>query len=438
MPIEQQDTIVALSSAAGPAGRAVVRLSGPETVAVLRSVLPPDFELPARGRFRDVGLLLPELASPLPATVYYWREPSSFTGQDVAELHTLGSPPLLDLLMARLLEAGARAALPGEFTQRAFLAGKLDLPKAEAVLGVIEAADHRQLKHALAQLAGGLTHPLQGLREDLLNLLADIEAALDFAEEDVQFVSQMELLTRITKGLALVTLAQKQLDQRHVGSRPFRVALSGRPNAGKSSLFNALLGKRQALVSDEPGTTRDYLIGQIEIEGLPVELVDTAGRRPEANGIELQAQELGREAARGADLVLWCVEPGQPLEAPDLDGPVEVLVVATKTDRQPSTHRPATSAATGAGIAELRQLLAEYGRRRHEPALAPSWSRCRHHLQTCLEHLRRAHAVALEEDPPEILALEIRSALEQLGELVGAVYTDDLLDRIFSRFCIGK
>src|SRR5205823_8090 len=185
------------------------------------------------------SLRLPGIASPLPADLYLWPAPRTYTGQELVELHTLGAPPLVELLIGELLRAGARAAQPGEFTLRAFLAGKLDLPRAEAVLGVIEAGNRSELKQALTQLAGGVTRPLEGLREDLLNLLADVEAGLDFTEEDIRFVDQTEMLGRLTKGLAQVVLVRKQLDQRSVGAGVFRVVLAGRPNAGKSSLFNA-------------------------------------------------------------------------------------------------------------------------------------------------------------------------------------------------------
>src|SRR5205085_7488372 len=217
----------------------------------------------------------------------------------------LSCPPLVDVLIAELLRAGARAAHPGEFTLRGFLAGKLDLTRAEAVLGVVEAGSRAELKQALAQLAGGVTRPLHELRDDLLNLLADVEAGLDFSDEDLQFVDQRDLLRRLAKGLALVTLIGKQVDQRALSERPFRVVLAGRPNVGKSSLFNALGGTAGALVSPEEGTTRDYLVQQLEIDGVMVELVDTAGWRSVNGAIEEQAQDMGRDQMEQADLFLF-------------------------------------------------------------------------------------------------------------------------------------
>jgi tRNA modification GTPase len=443
MRADPQDTIVALSSAPGPGARAVVRLSGGAALAVARTLFHTAAPLEPGRRLLAVGeARLPDLHAPLPADLYSFPGPRSYTGQDVVELHTLSSPPLVDRLIAECLNAGARAALPGEFTMRAFLAGKLDLTRAEAVLAVIEAGSRDELKQALAHLAGGVARPLQELREDLLNLLADVEAALDFADEDLQFVAQTELLHRLAKGLALVTLLRRQLDQRSAGSRAYRVVLAGRPNAGKSSLFNALAGAAAALVSPQPGTTRDYLVRNLDLGGVRVEVIDTAGVRPGANGVEGQAQRLGREQAEQADLVLLCVAGGRATDA-ERHGLTQreppVLAVATKADLAAAPDGwLATSAVSGAGLAALRERLAEHARRHHRPALAPSLSRCRHHVDACLDHLRRAHAIALHEDPPELLALELRGALDELGAMVGAVYSDDLLDRIFSRFCIGK
>jgi tRNA modification GTPase len=438
-----EDTIVALATSPGAGARAVVRLSGPQALAIALSRFDPVPALPAGRRgWTQGGVRLAGTAAPLPAELYFWPGPATYTGQDLVELHTLSCPPLLDLLVPQLLQAGARGAQPGEFTMRAFLAGKLDLTQAEAVQAVITARDEGDLRQALTQLAGGVAAPLQQLREDLLDLLADVEAGLDFADEDIGFVSMEETLTRLAAGMARLTLLQRQLQQRATSGRPFRVVLAGQPNVGKSSLFNALAGA-SALVSPVPGTTRDYLSAVVVADGVPVELIDTPGFQEDADLLQIQAQALGRRQLATADLVLWCIDANaapEPASWPEqVATEPSVLAVATKSDL---AHAPcgllATSARTGAGLDELQALLAQQARRQQTPPLVSSLSRCRHHVDSCLEHLRRAHGIVLFEDPAELLALELREGLDQLGQLVGAVYTDDLLDRIFSRFCIGK
>ncbi len=440
MSLNIQDTIVALASAPGAGLRAIIRLTGPKSIALATAAFSPPLT-PSHGL--TVGQLrLDGFASPLPVTLYLWPNPSSYTGQEMAEIHTLSSPPLIEALIAQLLRAGARAARPGEFTLRAFLNGKLDLTRAEAVHAVIEAGDRDELKRALTQLAGGMAQPLSALRDDLLNLLADVEAGLDFSDEDLDFVEQKEMLLRLGNALAQVTLLRRQLDSRAQSKHPFRVVLAGRPNAGKSSLFNALTGSR-ALVSPQPGTTRDYLVAQIHLGGVAIELIDTAGFQRGADDVEVQAQDFARDQTAQADLLVLCLPADAAItdeETALLNRPSPpVLPIATRADLMP-TEAPylATSAVNGTGLDKLRALLAERAAFLREPALAPSLSRCRHHVETCLANLRRAHTIVLESDPPELLALELRLALEQLGEMVGAVYTEDLLDRIFSRFCIGK
>jgi tRNA modification GTPase len=435
---DPQETIVALSSAAGGASRSIVRLSGPSALHLATALFTPHPPRRTRGCYPG-NLDLPDYA-PLPARLYLWPAPNSYTGQEVVEIHTLGSPGLVEILLSRLLDGGARQAQPGEFTLRAFLAGKLDLTRAEAVLGVIESENRDDLKRALAQLAGGVTRPLEQLRADLLDLLADVEAGLDFGDEDIAFVDRTSLLHRLGKGLALVTLLGKQLEERGVVGPAFRAVLVGRPNVGKSSLFNALAGAT-ALVSPEPGTTRDYLLKRLDLEGIPVELVDTAGLRKPVDWLESKSQELGQGETERAELTLLCVEAGQHLtpHEEELARHPQVLGVATKCDLgEPAPEFLATSAVNGDGLNRLRAALAERARACPSSPLAPSLSRCRHHVQECLSRLRRAHEYAREEDPPELLALELRGALEAVGELAGSVYTDDLLDRIFSRFCIGK
>lgn len=443
-----QDTIVALSTAPGPGARAIVRLTGPNAVPIAIQVIGTETTVQRAERRRYEGQAkLPGLAAPLKAALFVCPGPRTYTGQDLVEAHTISCPPLVELLVAEFLTAGARAAQAGDFTLRAFLAGKLDLPKAEAVLGVIDAGNRDELRHALAQLAGGASGPLTELRSDLLNLLADVEAGLDFAEEDIQFTDRRTLLGRLAEGMARVTIVQKQLDRRSLAERPFRVVLTGRPNVGKSSLFNALTGNATALVSPRPGTTRDYLVARVEWHRVALELVDTAGLCEAEDKIEGRAQTLGKTQAEQADLVLICAEAGAAVGDVHLAGDASSRVfVTTKTDlfedrafsEEARGSVLLTSATTGAGLDELRFFLAERARARRVSPLAPSLSRCRHHIQACLDHLRQAHSITLYEEPPELLALELRGALNQLGEMVGAVYTDDLLDRIFSRFCIGK
>jgi len=435
-----EDTIVALSSAAGPGVRGIVRMSGPNTRKVVESLIVPPIHTLRPRHWQPVELSLGGFASPLPAEYYLFPGPHSYTGQDLAELHTVSSPPILERLIADLMTAGARAAQPGEFTLRAFLAGKKNLPKAEAVLSVIEAGSDSDLRKALDQLAGGVTEPLAAMRDDLLNLLADVEAGLDFTEEDIEFVTRPDILLRLTAAIAQVTNVLRQLESRAVSGRPVRVALVGDPNAGKSSLFNALLGRDSAIVSDMPGTTRDFLMHRQMLDGIELDLIDTAGWQPAETTIEEQAQRLGHHQTERADIVLWCVPADAMLERdrkPGIPG-AEVLLVRTKADLAGVPEGIPVSVRSPEGLAHLRNELVATAAALVRPSLAPSQSRCRHHLESALENLRIAHRHATFNDPPELLALALRTSLDAIGEMTGAIYTNDLLDRIFSRFCIGK
>ena len=442
-PLHPDDTIAALSSAPGPGLRAILRVTGPAARTIVSQHFHPssDRSLDRRGRF--VGeLRIPGVHSPLPVVVYVWVAPRSYTGQDLVEIHTLSSPPLLERILAELMSAGARPAQPGEFTLRAFLAGKKDLTQAEAVHAVIEASTVDDLQQALGQLAGGIALPLHKLRDDLLNLLADIEAGLDFVDEDIQFVQQDEVLVRVGGGMAHLTNLRRQLESRGVSGPAVRVVLAGAPNAGKSSLFNALAGSSAALVSPEAGTTRDYLVHRLTLGGLDVDLIDTAGRQSAQDSIETQAQHQANEQTRMADLVLWCVPSDEPVT---IAAQARTLLIRTKADL-PDPPETASgwsteiraSVVTPTGLEELRTALTEHVRDLRTSALAPSLSRCRHHLEEAIAGLKRAHEHALYDDPPELLALALREVLTHVGTMAGTVYTNDLLDRIFSRFCIGK
>jgi tRNA modification GTPase len=441
-----EDTIVAVSSASGSAARAIVRISGPNTHPVVSGLFETTEglslkNLPA-GRVVKGSCRLTGIHSLLPAWLYLFRGPRSYTGQDLAEIHTIGSPPLVERLITDILACGARAAQPGEFTLRAFLAGKMDLPQAEAVHAVIEAGTDAELQTALDQLAGGVSQPLATLRDDLLNLLADMEAALDFADEDIQFVGRSETLDRLDAAIQQLRTLLQQLDNRALSTATIRVALVGLPNAGKSSLFNTIAGG-DALVSPIAGTTRDYLTKRVDLNGVHVELCDTAGFQDATDSIQEQAQILGRNATSRADVILWCNEHGRFDEVVGIEpaaSGAEVIRVRTKADLVGDGRQAIGDVCCSLpnGLAPLLTLLTQKVQSLSRPATMPSLSRCRHHVAECVENLAAAREHVATEEPPELAASALRAALDQLGEVTGAVYTNDLLDRIFSRFCIGK
>ena len=357
--------------------------------------------------------------------------------------------------------AGARLAEPGEFTLRAFLAGRIDLVQAEAVLGVIDAADRRQLDVALAQLAGGVSQALNSLRDQLLDLLADLEAGLDFAEEDIRFVAGDELDRRLTTAADTVARLVDQMRGREQTDAAPRVVLVGEPNAGKSSLFNALVGRLGALVSPAPGTTRDYLCARLDFDGVAIQLIDTAGLDGEvaADAVSNAAQRATREQTEQADLRLLCIDAARwhdvrkdrmssaAADYSPTPAAKAQLVVITKCDLTAiHTHAGAgvaTSAVTGAGVDELKAAIREQlvsARSDASPAavVASTAGRCRESLRLASDSLARALELATARGGEELIAIELRAALVELGKTVGAIYTDDLLDRIFSRFCIGK
>jgi len=429
------DLIAALSTCPGSGSRAVVRLSGPGAWGACRGVVPElPTARPAQSIYSTRDLRLTGVHASLPARLYFALGPRTATGQDVAEFHLISSPPLVDRLLADLIAAGARQALPGEFTLRAFLAGKKDLTQAEAVLAVIHAGSEKDLKQALQQLAGNVAEPLHAVRDDLLNLLADVEAGLDFVEEDISFVDAEQLLTRLAAAMAQLVNVQRKLDARSRHERPIRVVLSGPPNVGKSSLFNALLGCDAAIVSAVAGTTRDYLKGAFTLDGVAVELIDTAGDEFGRDDIETEAQRLRAEQLHDADLVLDCRPAGTPHGRHDRG-----LQVSTMADLQAAASGTIpTSTLQPNGLDALRISLTEAVAALARPPLAAGHARCRGHLDAALIALRRAHEHVREDDPQELLALALRESLQQLGELTGTIHTNDLLDRIFSRFCIGK
>lgn len=449
------DTIVAVASAPGGAFRGIVRISGPQTVACLKRLFQSgtaiDLEQVRQPQVLPGHLFVSDEIGPLPCDLCLWPSQRSYTRQPSAEVHTIGSPPLLDAAVQTLCGAGARLAQPGEFTLRAFLAGRLDLTQAEAVLGVIDAQSQRELDAALSQLAGGLAKPLQTLRDRLLDLLAHLEAGLDFVEDDIEFISTAELTGQLDEAITQVQTLAEQMRQRQSQTANHRVALVGWPNVGKSSLLNALSGEDTAIVSEVAGTTRDYLTKRATIGGLDCLLIDTAGfEAARSEHLTVAAQAMTDTQAGQAHLCLFCIDASRPLNDWETAriGQIqsaEHLFVLTKVDAPRQTNFAGqavpTSSLTGTGIDELRAAIAARLTARssgESGTVAGTAVRCYASLCLAEEGLQRARRAAAESWGEEIVAAEIRVALDELGTVVGAVYTDDVLDRIFSRFCIGK
>lgn len=458
-----EDTIAAVVTPLGPGGLGVVRVSGPRALsvaaAVFRASSPLD-QVPTHtlhhGTLLHDGLPLDD------AVASVFRGPRSYTGEDVVEISCHGNADLMRQALAACLSAGARTAGPGEFTKRAFLNGKMDLAQAEAVALMVSARSAAARRWALDQLQGRLSAKLDAFRKDILSLLAHLEASLDFAEEEVPDLSREELLRRAD---ALAETLSRLLATAPRG-RAFRdgvrAVLTGRPNVGKSSLFNALLGHDRAIVTDAAGTTRDTLEEVFDAQGVPVVLTDTAGLREGRDAAESEGVARARRSLENADVALWTLDAADPFRPEDLEirralpAAAKVVVVLNKADRVPDPRdrmllleragAPAVcvSAATGEGLPDLRSLLARTAVPAADASLEAEDGITL--LNDRHEALARAAAEALQGaaravragDPVECAAPELRRALDALNHVAGKGVSDEVLDEVFSRFCIGK
>ncbi|MEO2046789.1 MAG: GTPase [Pirellulales bacterium] len=472
---QTDDTIAAIGTALGGATRGMVRLSGPQMVQCLAHCFqsePPDRVTTAVRPQVISGKLVvdcPWRESPLaiPCDLFLWPSSRSYTRQPTAELHLPGSAPLLEMVLDELCAHGARVAEPGEFTLRAFLAGRIDLTRAEAVLGVIDAGSSQQFDVALDQMAGGLSRPLLMLREKLLQLLAQIEAGLDFVEEDIEFITCDQILSQLSSAQDIVGAVQEKMVSRGDQTGLPRVVLQGKANAGKSSLFNALLRHNrsvhgiqpQSLVSERSGTTRDYVTARLQRANFSCELIDTAGDMSQTtqSAVAFAAQAIAQEQQRRADVLLFCIAAPWVMQDPSVWETVEYdtfdLILITHCDlvgesfsrKHLSDCIPAgallCSGLTEEGLPAVFDAIEDLvlGTVDSGPqAVATTAIRCASSLRTTEQSLGHAHHLAFENGGMELISTELRIALDALGEVVGAVYTDDILDRVFSQFCIGK
>ena len=454
------DTIVAAATPPGRGGVGIVRISGPISAAIAREllgVLPePRYATHAAfaaadGEAIDRGLAL------------YFPAPHSYTGEDILELHGHGGPVLVETLIARAEQLGARRALPGEFTQRAYLNDKMDLAQAEAVADLIDASSVAASRAALRSLQGEFSARVQALDEALAQLRAHVEATIDFPSDEIDFLADHALAERLAAVRLQCATLQDTARQGRVLTEGVTVVIAGAPNAGKSTLLNRLAGHEAAIVTDIPGTTRDVLRERIQIEGVPLWLLDTAGLRDSRDAIESEGMRRARAAMTQADHILFvidaAVDPNAsafaaerdrwPANVPvtllfnkiDLpgvkaDAPGAVRAAASLANEPP---RLAISAQSGAGLDALRRhLLEAAGYNRHESGTLSARRRHVDALGTTARHLAAADEQCHHAGAGELVAEELRSAQRALGEITGTGTPDELLSRIFSTFCIGK
>ena len=457
----QQDTIAAVSTPQGRGGIAVVRLSGADGLRIVSSCFQGRVDLSEASTHTAHHGWIVEDGEPVDEVVVtLFRAPASFTGEDVVEISCHGGIFVSRRLLDLMIDRGARPARPGEFSMRAFLNGKMDLSQAEAVADLIEAKTEAARRVAVNALKGRLSERCREIREGLIRICAALEVELDFAEEDAGEMSRDEIRTIIESTRTAIRALLETYERGKVCREGVRLVIVGRPNVGKSSILNALVEKERAIVTEVPGTTRDTVDEPLDIEGLLFHVTDTAGLRESGDPLEREGVRRTEHALAGADLILLVFDGSEPFKPEDRDivrrlegSSRNIIVVINKTDLKgrldrttiatsfPGEELITVSALTRSGMTELIKKLRDRALTGEIPETGEAvLTRARHRdlLRRADGGLSRAETSLGEGMSPEFVVLDIREALVSLGELIGVTTTDDILERIFSDFCIGK
>jgi tRNA modification GTPase len=454
------DTISAVSTAMGRSGIGIVRLSGSESLAIAQQLFHPRDQTPLVPNLARVGEIRDPQTSEIldEAVVTFFKGPKSYTGEDLIELNCHGSPVILGRVLELTTQLGARIARPGEFTLRAFLHGRIDLTQAEAVRDLIDAQTAYQAKVAVQQLQGSLSKQLQPMKEMLTDMIVQLETAVEFVEDDVTPESIEFMATKLDGLLAQLEEIERSFVFGRVLREGIQLAIVGRPNVGKSSIFNKLLQKDRAIVTDIPGTTRDTLSDAVSIEGIPVHLVDTAGIRQSADVVEKLGIERTRTAMADADIVLLVLDSSDHFTDDDrtiLEDTQSMprLIIINKIDLpaaltvdqiqsiNPNSICVRVSALTGDSVDELRKKIVEFVTSRSAMGAEDViLTNSRHHdlIVRAIRALKEARGALDEGYSEEVILVGLHDALRVLGEITGETTIEDILGQIFSTFCIGK
>jgi tRNA modification GTPase len=447
--LKLEDTIAAISTPPGRGGIGIVRLSGPRSTAIAGALIALKSDL--RPWHATLGELLDDEGRIVDEVVVtYFAAPQSYTSEDVVEISCHGAPVILRHCLDRAVRAGARLAEPGEFTLRAFLNGRIDLPQAEAVRDLIEATTLYQARVAAQQTQGSVSRRLAPIKAELIELIALLEAGIDFAEDDISVAPAAEILRRLDPILSQTSALARSFRYGNLVRAGFSLAIVGPPNAGKSSLFNRLLDRERAIVTAIPGTTRDVVSEMAEFSGIPVRVLDTAGIRETPELIERLGIERSFEAMSDADLTIVVID-GTSSRLADTEGLIakareqgRFLLVANKCDLpefSPGESQYSVSALTGEGIDTLRGAILDRLAPRGELEMQGGFItsvRQENLLREALLMLEKAQIAAQSGIPHELIMLDLYCALSPIDAITGATTADDILNRIFTTFCIGK